>query len=204
MSAEQHLPESFYARPLLELAADLLGRHLRADGLVLRITEVEAYAGPEDSASHGRFGATARNAAMWGGPGRLYVYLCYGIHRMLNVTAEGEGRCAAILLRSAELVAGEELARRRRGARSGTVDLAGPGKLGQVLALDGHENGTALFEAGGLELWSGRPAERIRRGPRVGIDFARPQDRRRAWRLADADSPALSRPEGLGRPRRRT
>ncbi len=202
MTPNRLLDEDFYRRPLLELAPALIGRLLHREGVVLRITEVEAYAGPEDSASHGRFGPTPRNAAMWGGPGRLYVYLCYGIHRMLNVSAEDEGRCAAILVRSAELVAGAEIAGPRRGGRIGPRDLAGPGKIGQALALEGRESGAALFESGGIELLDAPPPRRLLQGPRVGIDFARPVDRRRAWRFADAASVAVTRPDLL-RPRRR-
>ena len=86
------LPQSFYARSVEEVARDLLGRSVHRAGVVLRITEVEAYGGPEDSASHARFLHTPRNAPMWGPPGRAYVYLCYGLHRMLNVVARPEGQ----------------------------------------------------------------------------------------------------------------
>ena len=86
------LPQSFFARPVEELAPALLGCRIKRGPVVLRITEVEAYAGPEDSASHARFGPTDRNAPMWGPAGRAYVYLCYGIHNMLNVTADARSR----------------------------------------------------------------------------------------------------------------
>ena len=91
------LPQSFFARPVDELAPALLGCRIKLGRVVLAITEVEAYAGPEDSASHARFGRTDRNAPMWGPAGRTYVYLCYGIHNMLNVTAEDSGRAAAVV-----------------------------------------------------------------------------------------------------------
>src|SRR5689334_13275606 len=76
------LPQSFYARDALVVARELLGKLIRRDGVVLRISEVEAYR-PNDSASHCRMGRTGRNAPMWGPPGHAYVYLCYGIHNML-------------------------------------------------------------------------------------------------------------------------
>src|SRR6476646_9919401 len=94
------LPQSFYARDALLVAEALLGMHLQRDGIVLRITEVEAYRHPNDSASHCRMGRTARNAPMWGPPGHAYVYLCYGIHCLLNLVTGQEGEGAAVLIRA--------------------------------------------------------------------------------------------------------
>ena len=99
------LERPFFLRPCAEVARDLLGRHLARGPVVLRITEVEAYLGSGDSASHARHGRTARNAPMWEAGGLAYVYLCYGIHWMLNVGAEEEGRGSAILIRACEPVA---------------------------------------------------------------------------------------------------
>jgi DNA-3-methyladenine glycosylase len=79
------LARAFYARDALTVARALLGKQLRRGRVVLRITEVEAYRHPDDSASHCRMGKTPRNAPMWGPPGHAYVYLCYGIHQLLNL-----------------------------------------------------------------------------------------------------------------------
>ncbi|MCB9894568.1 MAG: DNA-3-methyladenine glycosylase [Planctomycetes bacterium] len=181
------LPQEWYFRNVVEVARDLLGRHIRRGGVTVRITEVEAYCGPGDSAAHTSKGRTPRTAPMWGDGGHAYVYLCYGLHNMLNiVTGHGEG--TAVLIRGAEPVVGEAVIRKRRGGKTGTVLLTGPGKLGQALDLTTEWSGHALFESGGLEMLEGKPATRIIAGPRVGIDFARPKDIRARLRFADADS----------------
>ena len=181
------LPQEWYFRDVVTVARDLVGRHLKRGNVVLRITEVEAYCGPEDSACHTSMGRTPRNEPMWGDGGHAYVYLCYGIHNMLNVvTGRGEG--TAVLIRSAEPVSGLATIRRRRGGKAGPVLLTGPGKLGQALDLSTKCSGHALFKSGGLQLLEGTPAQRLASGPRVGIDYARPKDIRARLRFADADS----------------
>lgn len=194
---EALLEESFFARDACSVARDLLGRELRRDGVALRITEVEAYAGPEDSASHARFGRTARTAPVWGPPGRAYVYVCYGIHAMLNVVARVEGEASAILIRACEPVSGLDVIRERRGRRAGPVLLTGPGKVGAALALDTSFSGHALFTPGGLTLCEGEPARDVLVGPRVGIDYADEVDRQAPWRFAVADTPWVSARRGL-------
>lgn len=109
------LPESFYRRDALEVARELLGARIVREPLVLRITEVEAYRWPEDTACHGRHGRTERNDALWGPPGTAYVYLCYGIHNLLNLVTGEDGEAAAVLVRACEPVAGLDLVRERRG-----------------------------------------------------------------------------------------
>ena len=191
------LPQSFYRRPVEQLARLLLGCRLRCGSVVLRITEVEAYGGGEDSASHARFGETRRNAAMWGPGGRAYVYLCYGLHNMLNVTADEAGRASAVLIRACEPVSGVELIRERRGGRSGPVLLTGPGKVGAALGLDVSWSGHRLYRAGGLNLSAGEAPAALLSGARVGIDYARPRDRARPWRFAIAGSDWVSVPQSL-------
>jgi len=176
---------SFYDRPVAEVARALLGRHLRHGEVTLRITEVEAY-GPNDSASHSRSGPTARNAPMWGPPGHLYVYLCYGLHQLVNIVCEAEGRGAAVLIRAAEPVSGLERIRARRGGKSGPVLLTGPGKVGAALGLDTTWSGHDLCAAGGVEVLEGPPPEAVLAGPRVGIDYADPVDRQAPLRFAIA------------------
>lgn len=179
----------FFAREALEVARDLLGRWLVRDEVTLRITEVEAYRGPTDTACHTRAGRTPRNAAMWGPPGRAYVYRCYGLHWMLNlVTGPEAGSGAAVLIRACEAVTGLPVVRARRGGREGPTLLAGPGRVAAALALDGAFDHHPVTEPGGLELRWGAPADRIVAGPRVGVDYARPEDRDAPWRLAVAGS----------------
>lgn len=180
------LPQSFYARDALVVAEALLGQHIHSGDVVLRITEVEAYC-PDDSASHCRMGKTARNAPMWGPPGHAYVYLCYGMHHMLNIVTNREGEGAAVLIRACEPVSGLPLIHERRGALKGPVLLTGPGKVGAALALDTRASGHCLFRPGMLELREGVVPKAIVSGPRIGIDYASKAHQRAPWRLAIAD-----------------
>ena len=191
------LRQSFFAREVELVARELLGCRLRRGPVLLRITEVEAYAGPEDSASHARCGPTERNAPMWGPGGRAYVYLCYGIHNMLNVSADLEGRAAAVLIRGCEVLAGRELVEARRGGALGRRELDGPGKVGAALELDTGWSGHALYRVGGLNICPGQAPTSVLAGPRVGIDFASAADRKRPWRFAAGESRAISRPQEL-------
>ena len=177
------------------MARDLLGKVIRHGPVAVRITEVEAYGGPDDSASHARFEPTGRSATMYGPPGRAYVYLCYGIHDMFNIVTGPDRHASAVLVRSAEPVSGHAVIASRRGGRTGPDSLAGPGKVGQALAVDPSFSGHALYRAGGVGLFEGPPPAEIHAGPRVGIDYADLEDRRRSWRFADARSKWVSRPK---------
>ena len=189
------IPGDFYLRPAEQVARDLLGQRFCHDAVVLRITEVEAYGGPEDSASHGRHGRTPRNAPMWEEGGRVYMYLCYGLHRMLNVVTGAPGHCGAILIRACEPVEGTDIVlERRRMDRIAPALLAGPGRVAQALDLDFGFSGHALFEPGGLELREGKPPRRILAGPRIGVEFATAEHRAHRWRFVDADSAWQSAP----------
>ena len=186
------IPAGFFLRPVEQVAPDLLGRHLRHGPVILRITEVEAYGGPEDTASHTRHGRTARNAPMWGPAGRAYLYFCFGVHWMLNVVTGREGEPSAVLIRGAEVVLGLETVLQRRLASRATAALcAGPGKVAQALGLDRTFNGHDLLSSGGLELRAGVPPGAILAGRRLGIGFADPEDQAKAWRFADGDSGAV-------------
>jgi len=191
------LPQDFYARDALEVARDLLGKRIRHGKVELRITEVEAYRAEGDSANHCRMGRTARNAPMWGPPGHAYVYLCYGMHQMLNLVTDPEGRGAAVLIRSCEPLRGHAEVAARRGGRTQPSSLAGPGKVGAALAIDTGFSGQALFRPGGLSVLDGPVPEAILVGPRVGIDYADVRDREAPYRLALAGSPWVSQRRSL-------
>ncbi|WP_243302364.1 DNA-3-methyladenine glycosylase [Geothrix oryzisoli] len=178
--------------PVDAVARSLLGMWLVREEVSLRITEVEAYGGPGDSASHARHGRTARNAPMWGPPGRAYLYFCYGMHWMLNVVTGPEGEASAVLIRGAEVVAGlETVLARRNTTRTLSQPCAGPGKVAQALGLDKTFDGHDLLASGGLELRPGTPPAHLLAGPRLGIGFATAEDRAQPWRYADGDSRAV-------------
>lgn len=166
-------------------------RHHSPEGTVsIEITEVEAYEGERDPASHAYRGPTARNSTMFGPAGHLYVYLSYGIHRCCNITTGSAGHGSGVLLRSARIVEGIELVRERRGSSGPDVALArGPGCLGAALGIELEHNGSDLLGlGGGLELV---PAERLREfecGPRVGVSRAY----ERPWRFWLPDERSVS------------
>ncbi|MGC1286847.1 MAG: DNA-3-methyladenine glycosylase [Streptosporangiaceae bacterium] len=117
LTGTELLPREFFARPAVQVAPDLLGCvlvHQTAEGLVaVRVTEVEAYAGESDPASHAFHGRTARNAVMYGPPGYAYVYFTYGMHFCVNLVCQGEGDASAVLLRSGLVIDGAALASAR-------------------------------------------------------------------------------------------
>ncbi|XP_019092466.1 PREDICTED: DNA-3-methyladenine glycosylase-like [Camelina sativa] len=195
------MPPEFFQIDALDLAPRLLGKFLRRDNVVLRITEVEAYR-PNDSACHGRFGITPRTAPVFGAGGHAYVYLCYGLHMMLNIVADKEGVGAAVLIRSCSPVAGLETIQERRGLKTEKpVLLNGPGKVGQALGLSTEWSHHPLYSPGGLELLDGgEEVEKIVVGPRVGIDYALPQHVNALWRFAIADTPWISAPKNTLKP----
>ena len=193
------LPRPFFARPALVVARDLLGRHLVRDDVVLRITETEAYTGPDDTACHARMGPTRRNAAMFDPPGHAYVYTCYGIHQLLNLVTDTQGHGAAVLIRAAEPVAGLDIVRSRRGGKEGPVLLTGPGKVGAALDLDPSWSHHDLCAPGGLEVHAGTPVENHLAGPRVGIDYAAEAHRDAPWRFAVAGTRWVTRRSSLSR-----
>ena len=167
------LPRAFFGRDPLAVARDLLGCVLTARGVSVRLTEVEAYAGTADPASHAFRGPTPRSAVMFGPPGHLYVYFVYGMHWCANLVCGPDGTASAVLLRAGEVVAGQTLARQRRPAARSHPDLArGPAKLAGVLALSGADTGADLCRPGaGIRVHAGGPVPDalVRRGPRVGV-----------------------------------
>jgi DNA-3-methyladenine glycosylase len=191
------LPRAFYERDALAVAPELLGKLLCRGEVVLRISEVEAYCHPDDSASHCRMGRTPRNEPMWGPAGNAYVYLCYGMHNMLNLVTNREGEGAAVLIRACELVSGHEVVRERRDGIVGPSALTGPGKVGAALALTREASGSSLCDGRDMYLLDAPRPARILRGPRVGIGYASPAHQRALWRFALADSAWVSQRRAL-------
>jgi DNA-3-methyladenine glycosylase len=189
--------------PALEVAPRLLGAHLTANGVTVRLTEVEAYEGADDPASHAFRGRTPRNDVMFGPAGALYVYFTYGMHYCANVVCGPEGRASAVLLRAGEVVDGLEEARARRGFRPDHDLARGPAKLCQALGLTLADNGAVLDgDEVALELPERSIAgEAMARGPRVGIREAAD----RPWRFWVAGERTVSvyRPAKAPRPQNR-
>lgn len=167
------------AQPAPLVAPSLVGwtlTHRTPEGTVtVQLTEVEAYAGQDDPASHAWRGRSQRNAVMFGPAGRLYVYLSHGLHYCANVVTGPEGDASAVLLRAGRVIEGLSLAQSRRGG-PGMPERSlarGPGCLGQALALTREHNGSDLLDGGPLTLHppSG-PSPAISAGPRVGVSRA--------------------------------
>jgi DNA-3-methyladenine glycosylase len=158
-------------RPAPEVAPRLLGARLTHGGVTVRLTEVEAYDGENDPASHAYRGPTARNDVMFGPPGRLYVYFSYGMHWCANVVCGPDGTASAVLLRAGEVVDGVPTARARRGERPDEALARGPANLTQALGIDRSQDG---LELDGLLVLSPDPvpADDILFGPRVGVSLA--------------------------------
>ncbi len=162
--------EEIVAGSALEAAPLLLGWTLLVDGVGGRVVEVEAYE-PDDPASHSYRGRTARNASMFGPPGRLYVYRSYGLHWCANVTCGPAGVGAAVLLRALAPTAGLEEMRRRRAVSNERLLCSGPGRLAQALGIDSSHDGADL----GAPPFSLVPPERavsFVATPRIGISKA--------------------------------
>ena len=175
--------------PVDQVAPSLLGATLRHGEVAVRLTEVEAYDGPTDPASHAHRGRTARNAIMFGPPGHLYVYFSYGMHWAANVICGPEGHAAGVLLRAGEIVDGVEVAGTRRG-RARDRDLArGPGRLCAALRLSAEQKGCYLLGDGPVRLEPPvEHPETIMSGPRVGVSL----EADRPWRFWVAGSRFVS------------
>jgi DNA-3-methyladenine glycosylase len=154
------LPRSFYNRPTLKVARDLLGTHLvfrtEEGRMAARIVEVEAYIGQDDPACHAAPGPTDRNRVMYGKPGFSYVYFVYGMYHCFNVVTEAKGYPAAVLIRAAEPVDGVGLLRHNSPKSLERTILSGPGKLCRAFGLTTHHSamdltGTELFLTEGSE-----------------------------------------------------
>ena len=199
-SGGRALSRSFYNRPTLDVARDLIGRVLvhetRAGIASGVIVEVEAYIGEDDPACHATPGRTQRNEPLYGPPGIAYVYLNYGIHYLVNAVTEAEGWPAAVLIRALEPKDGVALMRKRRagGTRKKPADLPvndlcrGPGNLTKALGIDLRQNRLDLTTSAlRIEDHEG-PKRPLAWSRRIGINVGVEQE----WRVMAADSPALS------------
>ena len=172
------LPRSFYARDVLEVAPDCVGKllvHASPEGLVAgRVVECEAYRGPEDQAAHSHRGRrTARTEAMFGPPGHAYIFRLYGSSWALNLVTGAEGEPQAVLLRALEPARGVEIMSARRGFAPERRELSnGPGKLCHALGVDGRFYGADLT-AGPLFLALAEGTTPVvASSPRINIDYA--------------------------------
>lgn len=161
------LTREYFSAPATELAVDLLGkllcRKIEDKVIKYRITETECYCGEEDSACHAHKGRTPRTDVMYRQGGRAYVYLCYGIHNLLNITTGEEGHPEAVLIRGVE-------------------GISGPGRVTKALSITREENTKLLSVESGLWIEDDGYEARFITDKRVGIDYAAPCDRDRQWR----------------------
>jgi DNA-3-methyladenine glycosylase len=182
---------SFYDRPVLDVARDLIGCVVAHDGCAGVIVETEAYHHSEP-ACHAFVGLTPRTRTLFGPPGRAYVYRSYGIHACLNAVTEPEGVGAAVLIRALEPVEGIELMRSRRGLERPEDLCSGPGKLTQALGIGIEHNGCDLSR-GPVAIEdrpSGRREVEVAVDRRIGITKAVELP----WRFSAARSRFVSRP----------
>jgi DNA-3-methyladenine glycosylase len=196
------LPPSFYNRPTLTVARELLGTRLVRilDGvkLVGVIVETEGYIGEEDLACHAKAGLTPRTAPMYGPAGHAYVYFTYGNHWMLNAVTEREGFPAAVLIRAIQPIEGVEVMMTRRGGR----DTLGPGKLTQAMGITKSENNLNLTEStSGLWIEAGQiiPEKSVTKSPRVGLNKTPEPWLSKPWRFLVKDISVIARakPEAI-------
>ena len=160
----KRLDYAFFHRHALEVAPDLVGKLLVHNGIALRISETEAYCGESDTACHAHKGRTKRTEVLYASAGTIYVYLCYGMHWLLNVVTGEEDDPQAVLIRACE-------------------NAVGPGKLTKALSITGELNRHSILDS--EELWIEDDGFRcnIRLDRRVGIGYASQEDQERLWRF---------------------
>ncbi len=194
------LSKKFYQNSdVVQVARGLLGKFLCTafNGQLTTgmIVETEAYCGENDMACHAcRFGKTSRTEVMFGAGGHAYVYLCYGIHHMVNVVTNEEGKADAVLIRALEPAEGVETMTQRRGKKLAQRLTAGPGTVGEAMGIKTYDNGTSLS---GSKIWledrglhvSDRA---IVSKSRIGVDYAG-DDALKPWRFYLKDNSFISR-----------
>jgi DNA-3-methyladenine glycosylase len=188
MPKPPRLRRAFFDRSVHEVAPELIGAMLLANGAGGVIVEVEAYH-HTDPAAHSYRGPTERNAVMFGPPGYAYVYRSYGMHWCLNFVCEEEGSASAVLIRALEPTQGLAAMRRRRGVTDARQLCSGPGKLCEALGVSGKHNGL-LLDRTPFELRARTFKPDIVAGVRIGITKA-PE---KPWRYGLKGSKFLSKP----------
>jgi len=188
----QKLNRSFYTRPTLEVAFDLIGKYLvfknGTDLIGARLVEVEAYIGEDDPACHAAVGKTARNKVMYGPGGFTYIYFIYGMYYCLNVVTETSDFPAAVLIRAAEPVDGIEIMKQNYTNPGKGMPTNGPGKLCKAFGLNREHNGLDLT---GPKLYledRGYKPDKIERTKRIGIKKAVGK----RWRFIETSSAYVS------------
>jgi DNA-3-methyladenine glycosylase len=191
------LPREFYARPVLKVARDVIGKilvHETPQGVLAgRIVEAEAYRGPEDRAAHSWGGRrTERTEVMFGPPGFAYVFFVYGMHWHVNLVTTKTGAPHAVLLRAVEPLMGVRVMAKRRGLAETDVNLTnGPGKLCQAFGIDKRHYNVDLT-ASRLFLSEGSPPGKLVRSARVGVDYAGSWAEK-PWRFSEQGNRWVSR-----------
>lgn len=160
----KRLEYDFFHRPCLQVAEELVGKLLIHDGRMLRISETEAYCGEADTACHAHKGRTKRTEVMYAEAGTAYVYLCYGMHWLLNVVTGEKDEPEAVLIRAC-------------------LDAPGPGRLTKKLGITGEWNGKSIVSGEGLQIADDGFSCGISADTRVGIGYAAEEDRQRLWRF---------------------
>ncbi len=164
----ERLTYEFFHRDCLDVAPELVGkllvRRTAAGELCLRISETEAYRGEEDTACHAHKGRTPRTEVLYQEAGTIYVYLCYGVHWLLNIITGEVGQPQGVLLRAC-------------------VEAGGPGKLTKALHITGDLNRQHICGQDGLQIWDDGSRFHIERDKRVGIGYAAQEDQDRLWRF---------------------
>ena len=158
------LPYEFYHRPCLEVAHDLVGKVLVCGDKHLRISETEAYVGESDTACHAHKGRTKRTEVLYAEAGTVYVYLCYGIHWLLNIVTGEENEPEAVLIRAC-------------------CEAAGPGKLTKALGITGEFNRQHICRQEELYIEDDGFRCEIATDKRVGIGYAAQEDQDKLWRF---------------------
>lgn len=158
------LDEAFFHRPCLEVARELVGKLLVVNGSCLRISETEAYCGEDDTACHAHKGRTPRTEVLYAKAGTVYIYLCYGIHWLLNIVTGEQEQPEAVLIRAC-------------------LEAPGPGRLTKALGITGKYNRSSVLDS--QNLWIGDDGFRceVEADKRVGIGYASQEDQNRLWRF---------------------
>lgn len=157
------LPYEFYHRPCDEVARELVGKILVHGDIRLRISETEVYWGEKDTACHASKGRTKRTEVLYAQAGTIYVYLCYGMHWLINIVTGEEGDPQAVLIRAC-------------------AEAPGPGKLTNALGITGEYNRQSILDTPDLWIEDDGFRCKIETAPRVGIGYASPEDQARLWR----------------------